>query len=73
MVSDARREVDLDFFKTCTQCVSVRIECSDATRKARGWVPSAVDEMDSETGLDRSHFDIVVKEGGSLPDIEWSS
>ena len=73
VVSDARREVDLDFFKTCTQCVSVRIECSDATRKARGRVPSAVDEMDSETGLDRSHFDIVVKEGGSLPDIEWSS
>jgi len=69
VVDDARRESDLSFFKTCTKCVSVRIECSDATRSRRGWSKSEVDDMLSEKGLDGSEFDVVVQEGEAYPSL----
>ena len=78
IVSDARRPTDLAFFhELCgaqggdgTQrpaLLTVRVEASEATRAARGWVFTAgVDDVSSECGLDgRSDWGLVVpNEGG---------
>ncbi|MEL6358427.1 MAG: hypothetical protein AAFQ01_00630, partial [Bacteroidota bacterium] len=58
-ISDARRENDLAFFKAMTNCVSIRVECSEEVRKQRGWVASEIDSEESETGLDQATHDIV--------------
>lgn len=60
VVSDARREADVAFFRAMTRCSVVRIHASDEKRQKRGWSRSPVDEMVSETGLDSFEFDSVV-------------
>lgn len=53
LVTDARRPSDVAFFRKCTQCTVVRVECPDAVRKKRGWSHDpVVDASPSETGLD---------------------
>ena len=66
LVSDARRPVDLDFFRSLGACVHVRVQCTDAERVRRGWVWEAVvDEGASECGLDDSPADVCVDGGGA--------
>ena len=63
LVTDARRASDVAFFRRCACATLVRLEADDATRRARGWAHDpAVDEHESETGLDEgTAYDFVVE------------
>ena len=54
IISDARRPGDVAFFQeNVPTVITVRVEASQETRKARGWVFSTgVDDAESECGLD---------------------
>lgn len=61
LITDARRSADLAYFCACTECTTVRIECSDTERRKRGWVHDPrVDDACSETGLDDASFDVRI-------------
>ena len=48
--------------------MAVRVECSDAERAARGWArDAAVDDSESETGLDGAAFDVRVRTDAGAP------
>ena len=67
LVSDARRPTDVAFWRTCTKCTTVRLECSAEERKRRGWTyDPRVDDSVSETGLDAERFDVHVGERDSF-------
>ena len=70
IVSDLRRAPDLKFFKQMTDCIHVRVTCSDEVRKARGWKPTNVDSIPSETGLDAAPFDVEFRSDVSMKDSE---
>ena len=58
IVSDARRQTDVDFFMNyCSEngcsCYRLRIHADDETRQSRGWIfTTGVDDAESECGLD---------------------
>ena len=66
IISDARRQTDVDFFLNHPQwghiTKSIRIVSSDETRAKRGWVfTEGVDDVDSETGLDDfNNWDFII-------------
>lgn len=68
VVSDLRREHELDFFRRMTDCIHVRVTCSEDLRKERGWIPSEIDKSDSETGLDAATFDYEFQSDASTKD-----
>lgn len=68
IVSDLRRAPDLKFFKQMTDCIHVRVTCSDEVRIARGWKPANVDSIPSETGLDAAPFDVEFRSDVSMED-----
>ncbi len=64
IISDARRPGDVAFFQeNVPTVITVRVEASQETRKARGWVfASGVDDAESECGLDSyEKWDVVLK------------
>ena len=64
IISDARRPGDVAFFKdNVPKVVTVRVEASQDTRRARGWAfASGVDDAESECGLDSyGKWDIIIK------------
>ena len=64
IISDARRPGDVAFFQeNVPTVITVRVEASQETRKARGWVfASGVDDAESECGLDAYEpWDVVLK------------
>ena len=64
IISDARRPGDVAFFQeNVPRVITVRVEASQETRKARGWVFSTgVDDAESECGLDAYEpWDVVLK------------
>lgn len=64
IITDARRPSDLQYFETHypQKSILVRIQCSEAVRKKRGWVfKPGVDDCASECALDEGvAWDIVV-------------
>lgn len=55
VISDARRESDMQFFRDKHGAVllTIRVQANEETRKARGWVYNKeVDDAMSECGLD---------------------
>ena len=61
--SDARRPGDVAFFQdNVPTVITVRVEASQETRKARGWAfASGVDDAESECGLDAYEpWDVVL-------------
>ena len=63
LISDARRPGDVAFFKdNVPKVVTVRVEASQDTRRARGWAfASGVDDAESECGLDAYEpWDIII-------------
>ena len=63
IISDARRPGDVAFFQeNVPKVVTVRVEASQDTRKARGWVfASGVDDAESECGLDAYEpWDVII-------------
>ena len=42
IVSDARRPCDIEFLRAMTNCFYIRIQCSDAARRERGFVSDDV-------------------------------
>jgi len=82
IVSDCRRTTDVTFFKHHYDpkvIAHVRVEASDEVRRDRGWVFQAgVDDAESECGLDKADFDIVVRNDGDAseetalqPVLKW--
>ena len=64
IISDARRPGDVAFFlENVPRVITVRVEASQDTRRARGWVfASGVDDAESECGLDAYEpWDVVLK------------
>ena len=64
IISDARRPGDVAFFQeNVPRVITVRVEASQETRKARGWVfASGVDDAESECGLDSyEKWDVVLR------------
>ena len=60
----ARRPGDIAFFlENVPTVITVRVEASQDTRRARGWVfASGVDDAESECGLDAYEpWDVVLK------------
>lgn len=71
LISDARRESDMQFFKEehGSIMLTVRVQSSDEARKERGWVYNKeVDESTSECGLDG--FECHVNINNSSPSEE---
>lgn len=68
VVSDLRREPDLQFFRRMTDCLYVRVTCKDKVRKQRGWIESPVDHLPSEIGLDDAQFDLQFSSDTSMND-----
>lgn len=68
IVSDCRRESDLRYFSELwgDRVRSLRIEAGEEVRRKRGWVyTSAVDDMESECGLDRvKEWSMVIENNG---------
>eukprot|EP00127_Corallochytrium_limacisporum_P003717 Clim_evm49s152 gene=Clim_evmTU49s152 len=63
IVSDARRQSDMDWLKTAFggRMTSVRVFASEQVRIGRGWTfTNGVDDMPSECGLDRYKVDITI-------------
>ncbi|XP_042371048.1 phosphomevalonate kinase [Plectropomus leopardus] len=74
VVSDARRLSDLQWFwsEFPGQTQSVRVQCSEKTRKQRGWSFSpGVDDAESECGLDSGvEFDWLITNDADAPSLE---
>lgn len=74
MVSDARRPSDLQWFRSefPQQTRTVRVQCSEQTRKQRGWSFTAgVDDAESECGLDdHVKFDWIVTNDADAPSLQ---
>ncbi|KAM4601249.1 phosphomevalonate kinase [Polymixia lowei] len=74
IVSDARRRSDLQWFwreyPSQTRCV--RVQASEQTRRARGWVFTAgIDDAESECGLDSGvDFDWIISNEADTPSLE---
>ncbi|KAK5873423.1 hypothetical protein PBY51_018464 [Eleginops maclovinus] len=74
LVSDARRQTDLQFF--CSefprQTQSVRVQSSEKTRKQRGWsFCTGVDDAESECGLDSGvEFDWIINNEADAPSLD---
>ena len=71
LVCDARRTMDMDYFKShygaCT--ITVRVEASEAVRVGRGWVfTPGIDDAESECGLDQYSCEIVIKNDDVISD-----
>ena len=72
IISDARRQTDVDHFLSHPQWGSItktiRIVSSDETRQKRGWeFTSGVDDVDSETGLDGfNRWDFVIRNDDNI-------
>eukprot|EP00035_Acanthoeca_spectabilis_P034521 m.29528 g.29528 ORF g.29528 m.29528 type:complete len:287 (-) comp6704_c0_seq2:960-1820(-) len=65
IISDARRPTDIAYFQHRYPTISVRVEASDATRAARGWIHTrGVDDVESECGLDGREWDFVINNNG---------
>lgn len=74
VVSDARRLSDLQWFwsKFPQQTQTVRVQCSENTRRQRGWsFTPGVDDAESECGLDSGvKFDWVITNEADAPSLE---
>ncbi|XP_041844521.1 phosphomevalonate kinase [Melanotaenia boesemani] len=74
VVSDARRLSDLQWFVSefPRQTRSVRVQCSEETRKQRGWSFTAgVDDAESECGLDSGvKFDWLITNEADAPPLD---
>ncbi|CAN7992700.1 unnamed protein product [Ixodes hexagonus] len=72
IVSDARRETDIDFFRKSFACptLAVRVKATEETRRNRGWVHTpGIDDATTECGLDHVHkwdFVLANNEGDNL-------
>ncbi|CAN8029337.1 unnamed protein product [Ixodes persulcatus] len=64
IVSDARRETDIDFFRESFPCptLAVRVRATEATRRNRGWVHTpGIDDATTECALDHvTKWDFVL-------------
>ncbi|XP_008428797.2 LOW QUALITY PROTEIN: phosphomevalonate kinase [Poecilia reticulata] len=74
VVSDARRQSDLQWFRSefPRQTRSVRVQCSEETRRQRGWsFTPGVDDAESECGLDRGvEFDWTIRNEADAPSLD---
>ncbi|XP_037563337.1 phosphomevalonate kinase [Dermacentor silvarum] len=64
MVSDARRESDVEYFRETFACptFTVRVRAREGTRRDRGWVHTpGIDDATTECGLDHvDNWDFVI-------------
>ncbi|XP_075536862.1 phosphomevalonate kinase isoform X1 [Dermacentor variabilis] len=64
MVSDARRESDIEYFRETFTCptFTVRVRAREGTRRDRGWVQTpGIDDATTECGLDHvDNWDFVI-------------
>ena len=72
ILSDARRLVDIDYFKTSEEfkrckILTIRICAPNATRTERGWIfTEGIDDKETECGLDcYEDWDFVIQNDGS--------
>jgi phosphomevalonate kinase len=73
IVSDWRFPDEVDWFRSNeprTMPFTVRVNASDETRCARGWVPGPVDVDPSECSLDGAAFDYEIDNNGSMAELE---
>ncbi|CAD5224157.1 unnamed protein product [Bursaphelenchus okinawaensis] len=66
IISDCRRLIDVEYFKSNYNSFFLRVEADMETRKERGWqFQEGVDDAESECGLDDfKGFDVVIRNGG---------
>lgn len=65
IVSDARRQSDMDFFTPRFNTITVRVSASPKTREDRGYhFKSGVDDAESECGLDHYVHDVQINNDG---------
>mgnify|MGYP001792416682 CR=1 FL=1 len=74
IVSDARRTSDLSYFQqNFKSTITVRIIATDEVRACRGWVfKEGVDDAESECGLDKENFDLIIENNDSEEKLEQS-
>ncbi|XP_038074096.1 phosphomevalonate kinase-like [Patiria miniata] len=74
IISDARRQTDVEFFKENypKQTVTVRVTADDSVRLARGFAHTkGVDDAESECGLDQGvTWDFIVSNNGNMAELE---
>ena len=65
IVSDCRRQSDMEYFTSHYNCMTVRVQASDVVRKGRGWIfTPGIDDAPSECGLDVYSCDSHVTNDG---------
>ena len=75
IIQDVRYKADLDYIRTIGNVHIIEIKCTDAIRTTRGWKPSPVDTMPSETDLDGvdASMSIVNDETAFNADHIWAN